>query len=210
MTDITEITQIILKERQGRDRGWFEQEAACFHEDSRVRITWFDGPGAEFVRMSSERYADGVQPIHRLSPPIVHVNEHRAIAEVPAEISVVQDFSGVPAYIVAYTRLLYRLESRDGRWKISQFDCIYERDTLVPVTYGATIDLDPDILDQFRPSYRYLGYHLHEIGLTVRQDLFGDDQPAEVAALYRDAFTWLLPSEVGPETSASTVRGAMA
>ena len=207
MTDISEITQVILKERQGRDRGWFEQEAACFHEDSRVRITWFDGPGAEFVRMSSERYSDGVQPNHRLSPPVVHVREHRAIAEVPAEISVVQDFSGTQAYIVAYTRLLYRLESRDGVWKISQFDCIYERDTLVPVTYGASIDIDPDILAQFRPSYMYLGYHLHEIGLTVRKDLFGDDQPEEVAALYRDAFAWMMPSGTGRESLTLSLTG---
>ena len=210
MTASSEIADVILKERQGRDRGWFEQEAACFHDDSRVRITWFDGPGAEFVRMSSERYADGVQPNHRLSPPVVHVNGQRAVAEVPAEISVVQDFSGVRAYIVAYTRLLYRLEKREGVWKISQFDCIYERDTLVPVRYGATIHLDPDILARFRPSYMYLGYHLHEIGLTVREDLFGDDQPDAVATLYREAFAWSVASEMDHETLAPTLREALA
>ncbi len=207
MTDSNEIAQVILKERQGRDRGWFEQEVGCFHDDSRVRITWFDGPGAEFVRMSSERFAEGVRPSHRLSPPVVHVSEHRAIAEVPAEISVVQDFSGVKAYIIAYTRLLYRLEKRDDVWKISQLDCIYERDTLVPVTYGSTIDLDPDILGRFRPSYMYLGYHLHDIGLTVREDLFGDDQPDAVAALYGGSFAWLMPSGTGHETLALTFTG---
>ena len=135
---VTEITQVILKERQGRDRGWFEQETGCFHDDSHVRITWFDGPGAEFVRMSSERFADGSAP----EPSVVPAgrprrrNAGRSPRSRP-KFPCVQDFSGVKAYIVAYTRLLYRLESRDGVWKISQLDCIYERDTLVPVTYGA-------------------------------------------------------------------------
>lgn len=189
--DVTEITQVILKERQGRDRGWFDQETDCFHEDSRVRITWFDGPAAEFVRRSREMYANGTRPSHRLAPPVVHVDGKRAVAEVPAEISAVHDFGGEEAYIVAYTRLLYRLESRADTWKITQLDCIYEHDTLVPVRYGATIELDPDILARFRPSYRYLGYHLHESGLPVRDDLFGDDRPDQLNALYDETFTWL-------------------
>lgn len=29
MDDVTEITQLVLKERQGRDRGWWEQMAAA-------------------------------------------------------------------------------------------------------------------------------------------------------------------------------------
>ena len=189
--DLSEITQVILKERQGRDRGWFDQEAECFHQDSRVHITWFDGPGSEFVRRSRKTYAQGIRPTHRLAPPVIHLRDGRAVAEVPAEISVVQDFGGVKAYIVAYTRLVYRLESRSGVWKITQFDCIYERDTLVPLTYGAAIDLDPDLLARFRPSYMYLGYHLHETGLAVRDDLYGDDRPDEVDALYEDAFAWM-------------------
>ena len=50
----------------------------------------------------------------------------------------------------------------------------------------------------------YLGYHLHEIGLTVRQDLFGDDRPEAVATLYREAFAWMMPSGTGHETLALT------
>ena len=49
MDDVTEITQLVLRERQGRDRGWWAQMADCFHPDSRVTLSWFDGPGSEFV-----------------------------------------------------------------------------------------------------------------------------------------------------------------
>ena len=191
MDDITEVTQVIFKERQGRDRGWFDQQAACFHPHSRVHITWFDGPGAEFVELSRAIFAEGIRPSHRLSPPAVHLAGERAVAEVPTEISVIQSFGGVDAYVVSYTRLLYRLECIESNWKISSLDCIYERDTLVPVIYGTSPKIDPDILSRFRRPFMYLAYHLHEIGKSVRDDLYGDDRPEQTEALYESAFSWL-------------------
>ncbi|WP_328609568.1 nuclear transport factor 2 family protein [Amycolatopsis sp. NBC_00345] len=190
MSDTAAISQVVLKERQARDRGWFDQEARCFHEDSRVRVSWFDGPGAEFVRRSRDLFAEGVRPTHRMSPPVVHVGGDRAVVEAPAEITVLHDFAGVRAYVVGYVRLLYRLLQRDA-WKITFFDCIYERDTLVPVVHGEQVDIDPAILARFRQPYRYLGYHLYDAGSVVRDDLFGDDRPHEVEALYREAFAWM-------------------
>jgi pyridoxine 4-dehydrogenase len=213
--DITAVTQVILRERQGRDRGWFDQQAACFHPDSRVHITWFDGTGAEFVELSRAVFAEGIRPSHRLSPPAVQLAGERAVAEVPTEISVIQSFGGVEAYVVSYTRLLYRLErshstehnsstegdsstegsssieGSNGNWKIISLDCIYERDTLVPVVYGTSPKLDPDILRRFRRPFMYLAYHLHEIGKSVRDDLYGDDRPEQVEALYESACSWL-------------------
>ena len=191
MDDITELTQVIFKERQGRDRGWFDQEAACFHPHSRVHITWFDGPGAEFVELSRASFAAGIRPSHRLSPPVVHLAGERAVAEVPAEISVIQSFGGIDAYVLSYTRLLYRLECIKSSWKISSLDCIYERDTLVPVIYGMSPQIDPGVLSRFRRPFMYLAYHLHEIGKPVRDDLYGDDRPEQVAELYQASFSWL-------------------
>ena len=191
VSDVSAVSQVILKERQGRDRGWFDQETACFHPDSRVRIAWFDGPGPEFVRLSAQIHATGIRPIHRLSPPVVHVTGDRAVAEVPAEISIVQDFAGVAAYVINHVRLLYRAERRDGEWKLSALDCIYERDTLTPVVVGQTPQLDQELLARFRQPFMYLGYHLHQTGKSVRDDLYGDDRPEHVDELYQEAFTWL-------------------
>ncbi|WP_158264129.1 nuclear transport factor 2 family protein [Amycolatopsis sp. CA-126428] len=198
MDDVTAITQVILKERQGRDRGWFEQEASCFHPRSRVHITWFDGPGDEFVELSRASYAEGIRPSHRLAPPVVHHKGDRAVAEVPAEISVIQDFGGVDAYIIAYTRLLYRVERLNGSWMISALDCIYERNTVVPVVHGSSPTIDPELLARFRRPFMYLGYHLHQAGRQIRDDLYGDDQPGPVNALYEAAFSWLGSHDGGP------------
>ena len=191
MNDMAVISQVVLKERQGRDRGWFDQEAACFAEDSRVRISWFDGPGAEFVDRSRDLFAKGVRPVHRMSPPVVHVDGDRAVAEAPAEITAQHDFGGVQAYVVGYVRLLYRLRRHGDDWQIVLFDCIYERDTLVPVVHGEQVVIDPEVLARFRRPYMYLGYHLQHVGNSVRDGLFGDDRPDEVAALYQEAFAWM-------------------
>lgn len=196
--DASAVSQLILKERQGRDRGWFDQETACFDPDSRVRIAWFDGPGPEFVRLSSELHANGIRPVHRMSPPVVHIAVDRAVAEVPAEIAIVQDFGGVEAYVINHVRLLYRARRRDDDWKLCALDCIYERDTLTPVVFGQTPRLDPELLARFRRPFMYLGYHLHETGKSLRDDLYGDDRPDEVDALYREAFGWLRHDEEAP------------
>ena len=191
MNEAAVISQVVLKERQGRDRGWFDQEAACFAEDSRVRVSWFDGPGAEFVDRSRALFAKGLRPVHRMSPPVVHLDGDRSVAEAPAEITVLHDFGGVQAYVVGYVRLLYRLHRFWDDWKIVFFDCVYERDTLVPVVHGEQVVIDPDVLARFRRPYMYLGYHLRDVGSTVRDDLFGDDRPDEVDALYQEAFAWM-------------------
>ena len=86
MNDVTEITQVVLRERQGRDRGWWAQMAECFHPDSRVTLSWFDGPGAEFVSRSQKMSEMGIRILHRPSPPAVHVNGDKAVLELPISV----------------------------------------------------------------------------------------------------------------------------
>lgn len=41
MNDIAEVTQLVLHERQARDRGWWEPMRACFAPAATVRLSWF-------------------------------------------------------------------------------------------------------------------------------------------------------------------------
>jgi len=191
--DASAVAQLILLEREGRDRGWFEQEESTFHPDSLVRIAWFIGTGAEFVARSRDVFAAGLRPVHRMGPPVVHL-------EAPAQISISQDFDGVEGYVVNDVRLLYRAERRSGLWKLSQMDCIYEKDTVVPAVVGLSPVIDPEVLDRFRTPYRYLAYHLHLTGKQARDDLFADDRQPQVDGLYAEAFAWLRES---PEVASS-------
>jgi len=191
MSDTAEITQLVLRERQGRDRGWWDQMLACFHADSVITVSWFRGNAAEFIAGSKATFERGIRPTHRLSPPTVHLDGRRALVELPAAIEVRDVFEGVDADLVSYTRLLYRAERVETDWKITALTCIYERDTLVPVVPGTPINLDRELLEKFRRPYRYLAYHLSSAGSSVGDALYGDDQPDRVDALYAETFEWL-------------------
>ena len=191
MSDVIEIEQLILKERQGRDRGWWEQMANCFHPDSLVNLSWIHDTGAEFTARSRKMSESGIRPLHRLSPPVVHLSGRKALVELPAAIEVRFDLQGVEVDLVSYTRLIYRVERREAGWKILNLDAIYERDTLVPTISGNHLEIKPEDLLTFRLSYRFVSYHISLRGMTPRDDLFGDDRPEEVKALYDAAFGWL-------------------
>lgn len=192
MNNIIEITQLVLKERQGRDRGWWEQMEACFHSDSLVNLSWFHGTGPEFVAQSRERVGkSGVRPVHRTSSPVVHLHEKRGIVELPVAAEVRSDIDGTEADLVSFMRLVYRVEQRENIWKIKSLDCIYERDTLTPAIPGTSLNIDLNVLRQFRMPYRCLAYQFSLRGTSVGEDLYGDDQPNRVNALYDAGFAWM-------------------
>jgi|SRR5882757_589171 len=191
MSDTTDITQLVLRERQGRDRGWWEQMQACFHPDAVITVSWFIGSPAEFVAGSQATFERGIRPVHRLSPAAVHLHQDRAVLELPAAIEVRDVFEGVDADLVSFTRLLYRVHREKVGWQIRSLTCIYERDTLVPVVPGTPIALDAALLAKFRMPYRYLAYHLSMVGGSVGEGLYGDDEPDRVQSLYDGAFRWM-------------------
>ena len=52
MTDIAEVTQVVLRERRARDRGWWDQMRECIAPDAQIRLSWFRGSGGDFVAES--------------------------------------------------------------------------------------------------------------------------------------------------------------
>jgi hypothetical protein len=190
MNDVAELTQLVLRERQARDRGWWDRMSECFHPDSTVRLSWFTGSGPEFVAGSRDMSGRGDKVTHRLCPPVVRQYRDRAVIEVPAAIEMRVDVDGVQADLTSFARLLYRAERRSGSWRIASLDAVYERDVLLPALPGTRLDLDPTALTAFRPSYRVLAYLFNRLGYDVADDLYGDDVPDVVEELYRSVFTW--------------------
>ncbi|GAB2719127.1 nuclear transport factor 2 family protein [Kitasatospora kifunensis] len=191
MNDIAEVTQLVLHERQARDRGWWEPMRACFAPAATVRLSWFSGSAADFVTASEQMVARGDRATHRLGPPVVDLCGERAVVELPAAIELRAELDGVEVDLTSYARLVYRVARYDGRWLIDSFDPVYERDTLLPSHPGARVELDPRELSAFRPAYRLLGHLLSRRGYQIGDDLFGDDRPEPVAAFYRETFSWL-------------------
>lgn len=191
MTEIDIVSQTVLLERQGRDRGWWDQMRDCYWPDSTVTLSWYRGDGPGFVDASEAMTGRGDASVHRLSPPTVQIVSDRAFVEMPAGIEVRTDIDGITADLASYTRIVYRLERRDSRWGISALDCIYERDTLTPTVPGQQIAIPPQQLAGYRTSYAILAWHLARRGYDVAADLLGDDQPARTAAFYTSTLSWL-------------------
>lgn len=204
--DIAQITQTLLRERQGRDCGWWDQMRETFAADSMVRLSWYQGDGAGFVAGSQRMSAGGDPARHRLSPPVVHLDGDRAIAELPCTIEMPLQIHGVPAYLISNTRLNYRLRRDDGRWSVVQLDAIYERDSVVPVAPGDHIDISSDDLAGNRSSYALITYHLRSRGHDIPDDLLGDDRPEAVDRFYDELWHWLRTGEKSPAAGRRRVR----
>lgn len=102
--DSAAFTQLVLRERQTRDRGWYEQMADCFSSDATITMSWFSGSAAEFIATTRARTVGGVWGRHRLSPPVVRIDGERAWAELPLGIEFAIDVDGTPADLVSYCR----------------------------------------------------------------------------------------------------------
>ncbi|XVU27730.1 nuclear transport factor 2 family protein [Actinoplanes sp. CA-054009] len=191
MSDLDEIGQLVLRERQARDRGWWERMGGCYWPDSTVRLSWYTGDGPGFAEASRSMAGRGDRSVHRLSPPVVQVQGERAFVEVPAAIEVRAEVDGVVADIVSYTRIVYRVRRKRGRWGIAALDPVYERDTLTPAVPGQTVVIAPGDLAAYRPPYAILAWHLARRGYRITGDLLGDDQPERVAAFYAQTLRWL-------------------
>ena len=189
--DVETITQLVLHERQARDRGWWDRMQAAYWPDAEVAISWFTGPAHEFVAASEAMSERGTVATHRLAPVVVETANDRALAEVPAAIEVVTAIDRVPAVLTSFTRLQYRALRREDQWRLLGLDSIYERDTLVASIPGATVHVDEAALSQYRRSYRLLSWHLTARGHTIDADLLGDDRPDKVAAFYEREHRWL-------------------
>jgi hypothetical protein len=68
-SDIAVVTQVVLNERQGRDRGWWDLMRDLYWPDSRVKLSWYDGPGAGFIDGSAAMAERGSVALHHLYSP---------------------------------------------------------------------------------------------------------------------------------------------
>jgi hypothetical protein len=173
-----------------RDAGDWDRFRACWHDDARMMATWFQGPAADFIKVSQAGFARGVRILHFLGGTSVDLAGSRAIVQTKMTISQRAQAEGVPVDVVCTGRFYDFCDKRDGRWAISLRQPIYEKDRMDAVTPGTAPALDPDLLAQFPEGYRHLAYIQTRIGYTVKRDMPGLTGP-EVTALYASGARWL-------------------
>lgn len=192
MSDIEQITQLVLRERQGRDRGWWGQMADTYSPAARVRVSWLEASASEFVEHSKRIVFPGIPLAHKVGTPVIHLNGSRALVEAPCTIQARNEIQGAVVNLCSRIRLFYRVERQGGRWLIDALDALYESDELTPAVLGEWPALDMDVLLTRRESYRYLAYlQWLRTGQHIPDDLPGDDRRELLETLYEEAFAWL-------------------
>jgi SnoaL-like domain len=204
-----------------RDAGDWERFATVWHDDGFMMATWFQGPAAEFIRVSRLGFESGVNILHFLggtsidlaakAPPLGAAdssdkappsgaadssNNRRAIAQTKMTISQRAEVQDVICDVVCTGRFYDFLEKRDGAWGIVLRQPIYEKDRLDPLDPAASLTLDPNLLASFPVGYRHLAYVQSQLGFEVKRDMPGLTGPA-TDRLYRRGTDWLAGRELG-------------
>jgi len=190
LEDRQTIVELVQNWALWRDAGDWERFRTVWHDDGWMSATWFQGPAAEFVKVSKAGFDQGVSILHFLGGCSVDVAGERAIAQTKMTISQRGDLDRVTVDVVCTGRFYDFLEKRKGRWGIVRRQPIYEKDRMDPVDPSASLKLDPDVLGSFPEGYRHLAYLQTRLGFRIKQGLPQLKGP-EVERLYRHGRAWL-------------------
>lgn len=190
MMDRLEIRDLIENWAVWRDAGDWDRFRTVWHDDGVMMATWFQGPAAEFIRVTQEGWAKGVSILHFLGGTSIDLAGNRAIAQTKMTISQRGDVHGVSCDVICTGRFYDFIEKRDGRWGLVLRQPIYEKDRIDPVDPAGRLEIDQTRLAEFPKGYRHLAYIQTQIGYKVKRDMPQLTGP-EVEALYARGSAWL-------------------
>jgi hypothetical protein len=190
LADRLAIRDVVETWASARDSGDWEAFRACWHDDGYMMATWFQGPKEDFIRVSIEGVARGVNILHFTGGCRITLNGTRAIAQTRMTIMQRAEVEGVLCDVSCLGRFYDFMEKRDGRWGMVLRQPIYEKDRIDPVDPGASLVLDPELLARFPEGYRHLAYLQARVGYPVKPDMPGVRGP-ETERLYERGAAWL-------------------
>jgi hypothetical protein len=178
-----------------RDAGDWERFATVWHPDGVMMATWFQGPFADFIRVTKEGWSKGVSILHFLGGSAVEVKGERAIAQTKMTISQRGNVQGVDGAqvlcdVVCTGRFYDFVVKHEGEWKLLHRQPIYEKDRIDPLDSSAQLKLDEVKLASMPKGYRHLAYIQTGIGYNVKMDM-PMLEGAEVDELYKRGVRWL-------------------
>jgi hypothetical protein len=165
------IRRLIERWAVWRDAGDWERFATCWHPDGVMMATWFQGPYAEFIRVTKEGWDKGVSILHFLGGSAIEMAGDRAVAQTKMTISQRGLVEGVLCDIVCTGRFYDFVTKHEGQWKLLHRQPIYEKDRIDPVDPAAVPVLDAARLASFPEGYRHLAYIQTSIGYRVKLDM---------------------------------------
>jgi hypothetical protein len=184
------IRRLIERWAVWRDAGDWTRFRTVWHPEGVMMATWFQGPFEDFIRVTREGWARGVNILHFLGGSAIEVAGERAIAQTKMTISQRGLVEGVPCDVVCTGRFYDFVLRHEGQWKLLHRQPIYEKDRVDPIDPAALPQFDAAQLAAFPEGYRHLAYIQTRIGYTVKLDmpmLKGE----VVEELYRRGARWL-------------------
>lgn len=173
-----------------RDAGFWEKFRTVWHDDGRMMATWTQGTADEFIEMNKQGWARGVTILHFLGGFTCEIGGDRAVTQTKMTISQRGEVDGVLVDVVCTGRFFDFLEKRDDRWGMCLRQPIYEKDRMDPVDPGASVTLDPEVLNQFPVGYQHLAYLQSQVGYPVKKDMPGL-KGKDVETLYATGDDWI-------------------
>ena len=189
--DHEQINQLVISERLYRVTQRTEQHAQCFFPDATIRTSWQSGNVSSFVGQHPTETSAEQFNVNRCGGALIHLRKNRAFVEYPSTTIRTVSVNGEDAVLTSYMRLLYRVEKRDGIWKIVEMISLNEADELKPLIPGRDLKIEPQEIKNFRSSYRWLAYVRKKSGGEISENLLGVDRPEEVQKIYAESFKWL-------------------
>jgi len=191
--DREDLYDLVRRERFARDRRRFQMMRDCFHDDTHVRTSWYDGTGADaYVEATRKRMAKGGGGTHWVFPAFAQVEGDRATVESPAMIASRTRLEGVEVDFQVFCRFFSRVVRQAGQWKLLTFHVLFERDVMQTVDPADALPVDQVRLATLRPSYKHIAYLQQSRGIDVNPNLPGDDRLEELDAYYAGEDRWLM------------------
>ena len=187
-----EIHKVVVSERQTRIRHAYDELADCYWPDATVATSWTKGSIKDFLAGNNNRAEASSDEVivGRNGAPVIHIHGNRAWVELPTTAQHWIRVNGEQAIWTSYMRLIYRVEKRDGKWKIADMTSVFEKDMLNPVIPGTDLHINPNDLVGLRPSYMWMAYVRTAAGGHVADDMLGIDRPDDIARLYQETRDW--------------------
>ena len=176
------ITKLIEYELYCDDTGNMNALKDCYSQDSRIRLSWFEGNVNDYVNQKEDLR---INLKHKIFNTLVWLNGNKAIAETQCMILEDPVIDGTGYHYTGFVRYLYRVQKEADIWKLRSCDCIYEKDRLDPELSLQDTDR------KYRDSYKYLTILSEKRGIPCNERLPGDDRPLITKEIYVDATNWL-------------------
>lgn len=197
LADKLAIREVVENWVIARDSANWDLFREQWHDDGYMMATWFQGPRDDFIRVSQEGFAKGVNILHFTGASQATICGTRAVSQTRMTILQRGLVHGVLADVACTGRFYDFFEKRQGKWGIVLRQPIYEKDRLDPVIGGETVEFDQDLLARYPEGYRFLAYLQVQAGYPVKPGMPGLRGP-EVEALYARGAAWLAGENVAP------------